>query len=152
VCALFACASALIRGRLVEILRLLSTPSKAWRVLLIDDSEISLEIASDLLTQDGFEVRATTTLERFDEVLGNWSPQVILTDVNMPGMTGNELCRVLKRRYETAHVPIVLCSSMTANELSALARDCDADGFVSKTENMDNLADELRAVCETMAW
>lgn len=66
-------------------------------------------------------------------------------------MTGSELCRTLKRRYETAHVPIVLCSSMDEEELGALARDCEADGFVPKTD-MDSLADELRAVCETMAW
>ncbi|HHH29828.1 MAG TPA: response regulator [Polyangiaceae bacterium] len=124
---------------------------KAWRVLLIDDSEISLEIAKEALIKGGFDVRATTSLERFGEVLGSWSPEVILTDVNMPGMTGSELCRALKRRYETAHVPIVLCSSMDEAELGALARDCDADGFVPKTD-MDHLADELRAVCETMSW
>ena len=123
-----------------------------WRVLLLDDSEISLELASEVLTANGFDVRATTSLESFDEVLGNWSPEVILTDVQMPGMNGNELCRALKRRYETAHVPIVLCSSMGADELAALARECEADGFVSKTDNMDDLASELRAVCETMSW
>ena len=125
---------------------------RRWRVLLLDDSEISLEVATEVLTESGFEVRATTSLERFDEVLGNWLPEVILTDVKMPGMTGNELCRALKRRYDTAHVPIVLCSSMSADELSALARECEADGFVSKSENMADLAVELRAVCETMSW
>jgi CheY-like chemotaxis protein len=125
---------------------------RRWRVLLLDDSEISLEVATEVLTDNGFDVRATTSLERFDEVLGNWSPEVILTDVRMPGMTGNELCRVLKRRYETAHVPIVLCSSMAPDELAQLARECEADGFVTKTENMEDLAAELRAVCETMSW
>lgn len=128
------------------------TELRRWRVLLLDDSEISLEVASEVLTESGFDVRATTSLERFDEVLGNWLPEVILTDVKMPGMTGNELCRALKRRYDTAHVPIVLCSSMSADELAALARDCEADGFVSKSENMADLAVELRAVCETMSW
>lgn len=59
--------------------------TKAWRVLLIDDSEISLEIAKEALVKGGFDVRATTSLERFGEVLGSWSPEVILTDVNMPG-------------------------------------------------------------------
>ncbi len=121
-------------------------------MLLLDDSEISLEVASEVLADNGFDVRATTSLESFDEVLGNWLPEVILTDVKMPGMTGSELCRALKRRYDTAHVPIVLCSSMSATELAALARDCEADGFVSKTEDMDDLAAELRAVCESMSW
>lgn len=129
-----------------------SNEQRRWRVLLLDDSEISLEVASEVLADNGFDVRATTSLESFDEVLGNWLPEVILTDVKMPGMTGSELCRALKRRYDTAHVPIVLCSSMSATELAALARDCEADGFVSKTEDMDDLAAELRAVCESMSW
>jgi CheY-like chemotaxis protein len=130
----------------------MGSSEKRWRVLLIDDSEISLAIASDVLAADGFDVRATTTLEGFDELLVDWSPEVILTDVNMPGMTGAELCRVLKRRYETAHVPIVLCSGMAAEDLAALARACEADGFVPKSESMADLAPQLREVCETMAW
>ncbi len=127
-----------------------NTPT--WRVLLLDDSEISLEVASDILTEEGFEVRATTSLQGFDNLLEDWSPQVILTDVNMPGMTGNELCRHLKRRYETAHVPVVLCSSLPRDELERLARDCEADGFVTKSNDLDGLAEELRALCETMLW
>jgi CheY-like chemotaxis protein/HPt (histidine-containing phosphotransfer) domain-containing protein len=125
---------------------------RRWRVLLIDDSEIALEVARSVLESAGFEVRATTTFDRFDDLLSNWSPEVILTDVKMPGMTGVELCRALKRRYETAHVPIVLCSSLPTGELAKLARQCDADGYVSKTERLETLAEELRVVCESIAW
>ena len=125
---------------------------RRWRVLLLDDSELSLDVLTQALRADGFDVRATTTVEGFGLLLADWSPEVVLTDVNMPGMTGAELCRVLKRRYETAHVPIVLCSSMPAEDLAALARECDADGYVSKTEHMSELAAELRALCETIAW
>jgi len=124
----------------------------SWRVLLLDDSEISLEVAADILDHEGFEVRTTTTLQGFDDLLEDWSPQVILTDVNMPGMTGNELCRHLKRRYETAHVPVVLCSSLGRDELEKLARECEADGFVTKNDDLAGLAEEVRALCETMLW
>jgi CheY-like chemotaxis protein len=130
----------------------LMTSPRRYRVLLLDDSEISLAVARGILEEDGFDVRATTSLEHFDQVLGDWSPEVILTDVKMPGMTGNELCRALKRRYETAHVPIVLCSSMDSASLEELAQECEADGFVTKSESMKELAEELRVVCETMAW
>jgi CheY-like chemotaxis protein len=123
-----------------------------WKVLLIDDSEIALEVAQGVLEASGFEVRATTALDHFDEILMDWSPEVILTDVNMPGMTGVELCSALKRRYETAHVPILLCSSLPTRELAELARKCDADGYVSKSERLETLAEELRALCETIAW
>ncbi|MEM1030109.1 MAG: response regulator [Myxococcota bacterium] len=123
-----------------------------YRVLLLDDSEISLEVAAEVLRRDGFEVRTALDLDGFDGHLTDWSPQVILTDVNMPGMTGNELCRQLKRRYETAHVPVVLCSSLAPEELARLARACEADGFVTKSDDLEGLADEVRALCETILW
>lgn len=126
--------------------------AEAWRVLLIDDSVVSLEVAETALKEAGFDVRSTATLDGFDAQVHAWSPQVILTDVNMPGMTGNELCKSLKRRYETAHVPVVLWSSLPQDELEVLARQCEADGFVSKGGDTDQLAEELRALCESLLW
>jgi DNA-binding response OmpR family regulator len=54
-----------------------------------------------------------------------------------------ELCRLLKSSYETAHVPVVLFSALTNEELEVLARECDADGFLSKVNGLERLPDEL---------
>lgn len=122
-----------------------------WRILLIDDSDIALEVQRDLLTGDGFEVRATTSLGTFDELLEDWCPQLILADVDMPTLSGPELCRMLKSRYDTAHVPIVLCSALSIDRLKQLARDCEAEGYVSKAR-LESLAEDLHELCEAMAW
>ena len=66
-----------------------------------------------------------------------------LTDVTMPQMSGVELCRLLKSSYETAHVPVVLFSAMSNDELELLARECEADGFLSKANGLDQLPAEL---------
>lgn len=115
----------------------------ARKVLLIDDSEISLHFASAALARAGYEVRTSTDVTEFGATLGTWRPDVILTDVSMPGMTGVELCRMLKSSYETAHVPVVLFSALPQDQLEALARDCEADGCLSKNHGLDRLADEL---------
>ena len=128
------------------------TETKAWRVLLIDDSEFTLEIQTAILREAGFEVHACATVEEMDQTLQSWTPEVILSDVEMPGMTGVELCRLLKSRYETAHVPIVLCSALPKEELTELARDCEADGFLSKSDGLESLPEELRLLCESLAW
>jgi CheY-like chemotaxis protein/HPt (histidine-containing phosphotransfer) domain-containing protein len=122
-----------------------------WRILLIDDSEIALEVQRSVLHEAGFEVRATTSLGTFDELLEDWCPQVILADVDMPTLSGPELCRTLKGRYDTAHVPIVLCSALATERLRQLARDCEAEGYVSKAR-LESLADDLGELCEAMAW
>lgn len=102
------------------------------KVLLIDDSELALAITSAVLGDAGFEVRTSTEVYALQAVVGSWRPDVIVTDINMPGISGIELCRLLKASYETADVPIVLFSGIPLEELDALARECGAEAFVTK--------------------
>jgi CheY-like chemotaxis protein len=119
------------------------------KVLLIDDSEVSLHFTAGVLSRAGFEVRSSTDPYELSSVLGGWRPDVILTDVDMPNLTGVELCRMLKASYETAHVPVVLFSALPPSELEGLARDCEADGFLSKTSGLEQLPRELKLLIDT---
>lgn len=119
------------------------------KVLLIDDSEISLHLAAAALGRAGYDVKTSTDVQEVGPTLGSWRPDVILTDVSMPGVTGVELCRLLKSSYETAHVPVVLFSALPQDELEVLARECEADGFLSKNHGLDRLASELALLFET---
>lgn len=119
------------------------------KILLIDDSEISLHFASRVLGRAGFDVRTTLDVNDLHSVLGGWRPDVILTDVNMPGLSGPDLCRKLKSSYETAHVPVVLFSGVPSHELETMARECEADGFLSKSNGLDQLPQELELLIES---
>ena len=119
------------------------------KVLLIDDSEVSLHFTAGVLSRAGFEVRSSTDVYELGTVLGGWRPDVILTDVDMPGVTGVELCRMLKSSYETAHVPVVLFSALPSSELEVLARECEADGFLSKANGLEQVPRELTNLIET---
>jgi CheY-like chemotaxis protein len=126
--------------------------SRSWKVLLIDDSEISVELVASILNRKGFDVRFTTRLDEFDTLLVDWSPDVILTDVDMPGVTGVELCQRLKNYYDTSGIPIVLLSSLPAETLAELARTCEADGYLSKLNGSETLPEELDALCANLVW
>ena len=119
------------------------------KILLIDDSEVSLHFTSRILGKAGFDVRTTLDVNDLHSVLGGWRPDVILTDVDMPGVSGPELCRMLKSSYETAHVPVVLFSAVPSQQLETLARECEADGFLSKANGLDRLPQELELLIET---
>jgi CheY-like chemotaxis protein len=125
------------------------TAAVQHKVLLIDDSEVSLHFVSQVLLRAGYDVRTADDVDKLDGVLGDWRPDVILTDVSMPGVTGPELCRMLKSNYETAHVPVVLFSALPNSELEGLARDCDADGFLSKSNGLELLPRELALLIDT---
>ena len=119
------------------------------KVLLIDDSEISLHFVAGVLLRAGYEVRTADDVDKLEGMLGDWRPDIILTDVNMPGISGLELCRMLKSSYETAHVPVVLFSAVPHAELEGMARDCEADGFLSKSNGLDRLPKDLAKLIET---
>jgi len=125
------------------------TAAVQHKVLLIDDSEISLHFVAGVLSRAGYDVRTADDIDKLEIVLGDWRPDVILTDVNMPGVSGLELCRMLKANYETAHVPVVLFSAVPNSELEGMARDCEADGFLSKSNGLDKLPKELASLIET---
>ena len=90
------------------------------KVLLVDDSDLALSTVSCVLEDAGYEVRATNDVHSLDSVLGDWRPDIILTDVNMPGISGVDLCRMLKSSYETAHVPVVLFSAERTGMLETM--------------------------------
>ena len=122
------------------------------KVLVIDDSELSLELAAAALEDSDFDTRTMTSVADFDTTVGDWRPDVILTDVKMPGISGIELCRFLKSRYETAHVPVVLFSAVPPAELAGMARDCDADGYLSKVSGFDTLGEEISRLLDTVLF
>jgi CheY-like chemotaxis protein len=122
------------------------------RLLLIDDSEIALEYAESVLTDAGFEVRAVSSLQAFQEVLSNWKPHMIITDLNMPEMSGVELCKYLRQEIATARIPIVLCSSTPDEELAAVARTVGADAYLSKHAGLDALPTRLNELFDEILW
>lgn len=119
------------------------------RVLVIDDSPITLKVVANALERAGYEVRTTSEIHTLRETFGSWRPELILTDVDMPDITGVELCRKLKASYDSAHVPVVLYSSRSEEMLAELARQCEADGFLSKARGVDALPTELAYLIET---
>jgi two-component system, NtrC family, response regulator AtoC len=123
---------------------------RARRILLVDDSRLTLELERDWLTREGYEVRAASTLADFDAVLRGWAPDVVLTDVKMPEVEGPELCKIIKRRFEV--VPVILFSTLPELELAPLAEHCGADGYLSKSQGLGGLSKALHAVCEQVLW
>jgi two-component system phosphate regulon response regulator PhoB/two-component system alkaline phosphatase synthesis response regulator PhoP len=130
----------------------MSEPTPRPRVLLIDDSEIAREVASAVLESAGFEVRCAKTLGEFNVVLKAWAPHIVLADVNMPGVTGPELCQWIKRRIDTQSVPVVLYSDMPEANLGKVAVASGADAWVSKEHGIEHVSEKLSALCEEIVF
>jgi twitching motility two-component system response regulator PilH len=80
-------------------------------VLLIDDNPSQLELMDNFLRESGHKVIKATDAKKGLTIAVELKPDVIVTDIVMPGMSGFELCRSLKTNPVTANVPVVICSS-----------------------------------------
>jgi CheY-like chemotaxis protein len=122
------------------------------KILLIDDSEITLALEKSVLESRGYDVRATSTLMEFEKTLQTWKPHVILTDIHMPEATGADICRTLKNEYGTQDIPIVLFSSLPDDELSRLAEQVGADGYLSKANGLDAMGEKIDELVKSIIW
>jgi CheY-like chemotaxis protein len=122
------------------------------KLLLIDDSEIVLALETELLSKAGFEVRAVSSLRSFLNALLDWKPHIIITDLNMPEMSGVQLCQWLRQQVNTARIPIVLCSSTPDAKLEEIARTVGADAYLSKESGLEALPERLHTLCDEILW
>ena len=122
------------------------------RILLIDDSEITLQMEKAVLEQRGYQVEATSTLVEFERLLRDFKPDLILTDIHMPEARGTDICRTLKNEYQTQDIPIVLFSSLNDDELAELAQQVGADGYLSKAHGLDALGEKVDELVGSIIW
>jgi CheY-like chemotaxis protein len=121
------------------------------KLLLIDDSEITLALMQERLRQSGFDVRLAFSLGEVQSIIQGWSPNVIVADVNMPDMRGDDLCARLKATAATRDAAVMLCSSMPESQLAEIADAAGADGFVSKGHGLDHFVSSIEAMCRRIS-
>jgi DNA-binding response OmpR family regulator len=104
-------------------------------VLLIDDSRFARTANTRALTRSGFEVVTTEDGQAAVEVARKNRPDVILLDLMLPNVTGVEVLRRLKADSQTHSIPIIVVSSLSQKNKSALLRYGAAD-MLEKTDDL----------------
>ena len=77
------------------------------RLLVVDDSEMNLELATHVLDGEGFEVQVANSAVEALQRVAVFRPDAIVMDIQMPGMDGLALSRLLKDAPETRHIVII---------------------------------------------
>lgn len=81
-------------------------------ILIVDDSEDTLEVFQSTLEEEGFLVMAAKNGEEALEILKNQDFTIMLLDINMPGMTGLEVLEEMKTRGLGKNTPVMLVSAV----------------------------------------
>jgi len=102
------------------------------RVLIVDDDPMVLAALSALLTPWGLQVLTLTEPQRFWEVLIATEPNLVVLDVEMPLVSGLELCQVVRQDVQWGDLPILLVTAHSDAESLQQAFAAGADDFISK--------------------
>ena len=108
---------------------------KVLKVMLVDDDTLALEVAAAALESRGHIVIKRTGALGTMLAIRRETPDVVLLDVHMPGLSGDALSKLIVRAKD-AHEPLILLYSATAApKLAEIAAACGAAGWIEKSSN-----------------
>jgi diguanylate cyclase (GGDEF)-like protein len=105
----------------------------AGRVLVVDDRMENRELLEQELEDEDFEVRTAASGQECLDIARDWLPEVILLDINMPGMDGIEACRRLKSSAETATASVLFVTALRTDDRTTVeALAAGGNDFLTK--------------------
>jgi CheY-like chemotaxis protein len=125
-----------------------SRTDHSMRILIIDDDDIARELLSSTLKQSGHEVFELATAIGATRSIFEHDIEAVVVDVNLPDISGDKLARVLRQNSRGSKLGIVLVSSRPIEELRALAKVCQADAVVSKSDIRSRLETAVQQACQ----
>ncbi len=114
------------------------------RVLIAEDEEFQAELLRTALTEAGYEVTVVSAGHQALELVRNEEFQMVVSDWEMPEMSGVELCREIRQRITSRYVYVILLTSRSGSQNVIEGLAAGADDFVTKPFNSQELCVRLR--------
>jgi len=114
------------------------------KILIVDDDKVLLEIAKDVLTGEGYSVFTSEQSLGTSQNVAKIKPHLIIMDVNMPGLRGDKICKILKESSINKEMKIMLHSIKDDDELKRLVAESDADDYLKKSSDTKKLIEKVK--------
>ena len=116
--------------------------SEHKRILVVDDEPQITRVLRTSLSSHGYDIRVANDGETALEIMKDWSPDLVITDLAMPNMDGLELCRRLRTKIQ---IPILVLSVRGEERTKVKALDAGADDYITKPFGIEELLARVRA-------
>src|SRR5579863_3392482 len=113
-------------------------------ILVVDDAKLNLKLMRLLRTHEGYEVRTAERAEDALEMLSNYRPELILADIQLPGMDGLEMTRHVKENPRTNPIRVVALTACNTKEDRERAFRAGCDDYITKPIDTSSLAVKVR--------
>jgi len=111
------------------------TPNARAKIFVLDDSPTGLAYLKMILEAEGYLVSAFESPLGISREILRQKPDLVIVDVNMPSITGDKICRLIRAALPHRSVGVMLHSSLPESDLHDLAQDCGADSYVPKSRD-----------------
>ena len=120
-------------------------------ILIVDDTPVNLKLTRILLVNEGYKVLTAASAEEALELLRSYRPRLILADIQLPGMDGLEMTRLIKQDEKTRDIAVVALTAfaMKGDEQKAIEAGCD--GYITKPIDTRTLGERIREVLRRRA-
>jgi twitching motility two-component system response regulator PilH len=116
------------------------------KVLVVDDMQAELQLISNYLIKGGHHVTTANNGQDALTKIAAQKPDVIVTDLVMPDMSGLELCRKLKKEDETAAIPVIACTTKDRKVDQTWAQKQGVSVYLVKPCDQDQLLNAVQSV------
>jgi two-component system cell cycle response regulator DivK len=113
------------------------------KILIVEDNALNIKLFCDLLAAHGHEPQAVTDSRQAIDVAHTFSPDLVITDIQLPHVTGFELIRMMRADRRLAAVPIMAVTAYSASGDEERIRAAGAQAYVSKPISVMRFAETV---------
>lgn len=118
----------------------------SYKLLLADDSLTIQKVVELVLANENFEIKTTNDGEQALAVMGSFSPDIVLADIDMPKLNGYQLCEKLKKSDTYSRIPVILLAGAFEPFDEEYAKSVSADDFIIKPFESQELISKVKAL------
>jgi len=116
------------------------------RILVVDDTPLNAKLLADMLGANGFEVATASSGGEALDRLRKEAIDLVLLDVVMPGMSGYEVCREIRRSEGLGYLPVILVTALDPDTERVHGLEAGADDFLTKPVNLGEVLGRVRSL------
>jgi two-component system cell cycle response regulator DivK len=117
-------------------------------VLIVEDNEKNLKLVRDVLQVKGYDTIEAGTAEDGIVLARSRKPDLVLMDIQLPGMNGIDALKVLRADAATARIPVIAVTASVMQQDRNLITEAGFDGYIGKPINLKEFIDTVRAMVE----
>ena len=117
-------------------------------VLIVEDNEKNLKLVRDVLQVKGYDTIEAGTAEDGIVLARSRKPDLVLMDIQLPGMNGIDALKLLRADAATSRIPVIAVTASVMQQDRNLITEAGFDGYIGKPINLKEFIDTVRAMVE----